>query len=100
MTPVRNLLLFGYAATAYAVAALSLGDTRAAVLCGDLGVLNVETSQLPEGVSPADLRMCAGHPNGDVRVLDPAEGASLAPVDRGAEGACLPPWVLLEGLRG
>ncbi|KAK1978164.1 hypothetical protein LZ30DRAFT_599756, partial [Colletotrichum cereale] len=52
-----------------------------AAICGDLGVLDVDIGQLPEGVSPADLRMCAGHPNGRVRILDPDQGASLAPWD-------------------
>ncbi|KAK2053539.1 hypothetical protein LY76DRAFT_524384, partial [Colletotrichum caudatum] len=49
-------------------------------------LLQVDGAQLPEGVSPSDLRMCAGHPNGEVRILDPQLGASLAPVEAGAEG--------------
>ncbi|EFQ36642.1 uncharacterized protein GLRG_11787 [Colletotrichum graminicola M1.001] len=79
-TSVRNLLLLSYAATAYVAAAPGSGDARAAAICGDLGVLSIEDGQLPEGVSRADLRMCAGHPNGRTRVLDPEQGASLAPM--------------------
>ncbi|KAK2026632.1 hypothetical protein LX32DRAFT_641656 [Colletotrichum zoysiae] len=86
-TITRSLLLLGCAAAAYAVYAAyaqNPGNARAAAICGDLGVLNVDIDQLPEGVSPADLRMCADHPNGRVRVLDPAQGTSLAPMDAGA----------------
>ncbi|KAK1962959.1 hypothetical protein LZ32DRAFT_600681 [Colletotrichum eremochloae] len=77
--PARRLLLLGYTAAVYVAAAPGQGDTRAAIICGDLGVLNIDVSQLPEGVSPSDLRMCAGHPNGRVRILDPQQGVSLVP---------------------
>ncbi|KAK2002766.1 hypothetical protein LX36DRAFT_687969 [Colletotrichum falcatum] len=75
-TTVRSLLLLGHAAASYAAAAPGTADARVAAICGDLGVLTFEDGKLPDGVSPGDVRMCAGHPNGQVRVLDPLQGAS------------------------
>ncbi|WDK20887.1 hypothetical protein CGRA01v4_12176 [Colletotrichum graminicola] len=79
--PVRNLLLLDYAATAYAAAAPGSGDARVAAICEGLGVLSFEDGRLPDGVSPGDVRMCAGHLNGKVRGSDPQQGASLAPIE-------------------
>ncbi|KAM0271112.1 hypothetical protein ACHAQH_009199 [Verticillium albo-atrum] len=81
---VKNLFLLGFAAVTQAAATLSSGDLSAAVLCGDLGVLTLEGNRLPAGVSPAELRMCADHPNGHDRILDPEQGASLSPMPDGA----------------
>ncbi|KAK1993560.1 hypothetical protein LX36DRAFT_615676 [Colletotrichum falcatum] len=83
---MEKLVLLGYTAMAYAAAAPASADAGAAAICGDLGVLSFEGGRLPDGVSPGNVRMCAGHPNGRVRVLDPQQGASLAPMEGGAEG--------------
>ncbi|RFN44640.1 hypothetical protein FIE12Z_11132 [Fusarium flagelliforme] len=51
-------------------------------VCGDLGVMNVAPSDIPEGVLASEVRLCADHPNGGSdRELDPKKGASLAPVE-------------------
>ncbi|KAH7242612.1 hypothetical protein BKA59DRAFT_530383 [Fusarium tricinctum] len=52
-----------------------------AAVCGDLGILNISPGELPEGVEPSDLRLCADHPMGRNRTVDPNEGASLAPME-------------------
>lgn len=31
--------------------------------CGDLGVMDVDLSNLPEGVDPSNIRACANHPS-------------------------------------
>ncbi|PWY76124.1 hypothetical protein BO94DRAFT_538503 [Aspergillus sclerotioniger CBS 115572] len=46
--------------------------------CGDLDIMAVSKADLPEGVSPSDVRKCKDHPLGRNRSL---EGASLAPQD-------------------
>ncbi|EWG54186.1 hypothetical protein FVEG_12459 [Fusarium verticillioides 7600] len=53
----------------------------AVAICGDLGILNIAPGDLPEGVAPSELRLCADHPMGRNRTLDPLEGASLAPME-------------------
>ncbi|KAH6606457.1 hypothetical protein Trco_005610 [Trichoderma cornu-damae] len=54
-------------------------EPDASSLCGELGVMTVNTSELPSNVAPGDVRMCAKHPQGRDRTLDISEGASLAP---------------------
>ncbi|RBQ76052.1 hypothetical protein FVER14953_12459 [Fusarium verticillioides] len=53
----------------------------AVAICDDLGILNIAPGDLPEGVAPSELRLCADHPMGRNRTLDPLEGASLAPME-------------------
>ncbi|KAG9497940.1 hypothetical protein J7337_010816 [Fusarium musae] len=55
----------------------------AEAVCGDLGILQVTPGNIPDGVEPSDLRLCADHPLGRNRTLDPAKGASLAPLEEG-----------------
>lgn len=52
-------LLFATYATV-AVTAASSPDAEA--ICGRLGVMKVDPEDLPEGVLPSDVRMCADHP--------------------------------------
>ena len=33
-------------------------------ICGRLGVMQIDPADLPEGVKPEDVRMCADHPLG------------------------------------
>lgn len=63
-------------ATAMAVATPS---RNAAEECGDLGVMEVDPKDLPEGVTMADVRLCREHPVG--KVESPDEEGSLAPWD-------------------
>lgn len=44
-----------------------------------LGVMTFNAGELPDYVSPNDVRMCAEHPWGCNRTLDLSEGASLPP---------------------
>ncbi|KAF5569347.1 hypothetical protein FPHYL_2162 [Fusarium phyllophilum] len=55
----------------------------AEAVCGDLGILQVPPGNLPDGVEPSDLRLCADRPLVRNRTLDPAKGASLAPLEEG-----------------
>lgn len=50
-------------------------------ICGDLGVMDIAPADLPAGVQPSEIRLCADHPMGRDRELDPKKGASLAPVE-------------------
>ncbi|RBR25332.1 uncharacterized protein FIESC28_01769 [Fusarium coffeatum] len=74
------LLILAYAAMASSAATPVAPAAGAAAVCGDLGILNIAPGDLPEGVEPSELRLCADHPMGRNRTLDPAEGASLAPM--------------------
>jgi hypothetical protein len=47
--------------------------------CGDLGVMEVDPKDLPEGVTMADVRLCREHPVG--KTESPDEEGSLAPWD-------------------
>jgi len=74
-------LALAYAALASSAATPASPAAGAAAICGDLGILNIAPGDLPEGVEPSDLRLCANHPMGRNRTLDPLEGASLAPME-------------------
>ncbi|KAI9371050.1 hypothetical protein BJX61DRAFT_512793 [Aspergillus egyptiacus] len=50
----------------------------AVVECGDLDVMRVNAADLPEGVTPRNVRKCLEHPLGRNRDV---KGASLAPLD-------------------
>lgn len=54
-------------------------EISAESICGELGVMRSNANELPENVSPKDVRMCAKHPYGRNRTLDLSEGASLPP---------------------
>jgi hypothetical protein len=54
-------------------------EVNAESICGELGVMKINADDLPDGASPKDVRMCAKHPHGRNRTLDPSEGASLPP---------------------
>ncbi|UKZ94845.1 uncharacterized protein TrAFT101_009701 [Trichoderma asperellum] len=43
-------------------------------ICGELGVMRFNASELPDYVSPNNVRMCAQHPHGRNRTLDLSEG--------------------------
>ncbi|KAJ4137212.1 hypothetical protein NW768_002794 [Fusarium equiseti] len=75
-----NAFLLALAYAAMASSAATPVSPGAAAVCGDLGILNIAPGDLPEGVEPSELRLCADHPMGRNRTLDPAEGASLAPM--------------------
>ncbi|KAJ8095426.1 hypothetical protein PM082_023196 [Marasmius tenuissimus] len=49
--------------------------------CGSLGVLNVDLNNLPEGMTPSDVRKCADHPIGS-KPRQNAQSESVAPMDR------------------
>ncbi|KAM5344873.1 hypothetical protein ACJ41O_010735 [Fusarium nematophilum] len=51
---------------AAAFAALAVADHHpgAEKICGRLGVMEWDPNDLPEGVKPEDIRMCADHPMG------------------------------------
>ncbi|GKZ24768.1 hypothetical protein AbraIFM66951_002012 [Aspergillus brasiliensis] len=51
-------LILGIYATALAT------DPNAEAECGSLGVMKLDPADLPEGVTPADVRKCADHPLG------------------------------------
>ncbi|RAH66098.1 uncharacterized protein BO66DRAFT_332325 [Aspergillus aculeatinus CBS 121060] len=69
MKPITYLaLLLGLSATT-AHAALRPDATPEEVAaaeaeCGSLGVMRIDPAELPEGVTMADVRMCADHPLG------------------------------------
>ncbi|KAI9371049.1 hypothetical protein BJX61DRAFT_48621 [Aspergillus egyptiacus] len=69
MKPLIHLsLLLGLSATT-ALAALRPDATpdevaAAEAECGSLGVMRIDPAELPEGVTIADVRMCAEHPHG------------------------------------
>ncbi|EXM14986.1 hypothetical protein RAB80_006732 [Fusarium oxysporum f. sp. vasinfectum] len=65
------------------ISAVSSTISGAKTVCGDLGILQITPENLPDGVEPSDLRLCADHPLGRNRTLDPVEGASLAPLEEG-----------------
>ncbi|KAH8430605.1 uncharacterized protein LDX57_008268 [Aspergillus melleus] len=74
-------LLLGISATT-ALAALGPDATpeeiaAAEAQCGSLGVMRIDPAELPEGVTMADVRMCADHPLGPGAspALDPGPGA-------------------------
>ncbi|GCB26984.1 hypothetical protein AAWM_09869 [Aspergillus awamori] len=46
--------------TIYATTAVST-DISAEEECGSLGVMKIDPADLPEGVTPADVRKCADH---------------------------------------
>lgn len=48
------------------------------VECGSLDVMNVDTTDLPAGVTASDVRRCLDHPLGRNRHI---KGASLAPLE-------------------
>ncbi|RJE24674.1 hypothetical protein PHISCL_02989 [Aspergillus sclerotialis] len=44
--------------------------------CGALGVMQVDPKDVPEGVTLADVRKCADHPEGrDISALEEGDGA-------------------------
>ncbi|KAJ4323615.1 hypothetical protein N0V84_004223 [Fusarium piperis] len=51
---------------AAALAAMAMADHHpgAKEKCGRLGVMEWDPKDLPEGVNPAEIRMCADHPLG------------------------------------
>ncbi|KAM0256816.1 hypothetical protein ACHAQJ_004768 [Trichoderma viride] len=56
-------------------------ELDATSICGELGVMKFNASELPSDVSAGDVRMCAEHPHGRNRSLDISDGASLAPME-------------------
>ncbi|KAL4987128.1 hypothetical protein BDW68DRAFT_178188 [Aspergillus falconensis] len=80
MKPLTYLsLLLGIFATT-ALAALRSDATpdevaAAEAECGSLSVMRIDPSELPEGVTMADVRMCAGHPLGPGAYPGPGPGA-------------------------
>ncbi|KAJ5453192.1 hypothetical protein N7445_001375 [Penicillium cf. griseofulvum] len=80
MKPLTYLsLILGISATT-ALAALSPDATpdevaAAEAECGSMGVMRIDPAELPEGVTMADVRMCAGHPLGPGWYLGPGLGA-------------------------
>ncbi|KAF4977280.1 hypothetical protein FZEAL_6168 [Fusarium zealandicum] len=51
-------------AAAFATLALADMHPGAKELCGRLGPMEWEPEDLPDGVNPENVRMCADHPNG------------------------------------
>ncbi|RAH40459.1 uncharacterized protein BO95DRAFT_424724 [Aspergillus brunneoviolaceus CBS 621.78] len=92
MKPITYLaLLLGLSATT-ALAALRPDATpekiaAAEVECGSLGVMRIDPAELSEGVTMADVRMCADHPLG-VRAIPGLGPGALARFRR-----FLPSWV-------
>ncbi|KAK1218649.1 hypothetical protein PQX77_018657 [Marasmius sp. AFHP31] len=64
-------------ASVHSVAVASADATEE---CGSLGVLNVDLSNLPEGMTPSDVRKCADHPLGS-KPRKNAQWESLAPME-------------------
>ncbi|SPJ91495.1 uncharacterized protein FTOL_13510 [Fusarium torulosum] len=77
----KVLIILAYSAFILSAATPASPEARAKAICGDLGILDITT--VPDGVEPSELRLCANHPMGRNRNLDPKKGASLAP---GGEG--------------
>ncbi|GKZ69492.1 hypothetical protein AnigIFM50267_004701 [Aspergillus niger] len=71
--------------TIYATTAVST-DISAEEECGSLGVMKIDPADLPEGVTPADVRKCADHPLGYLPHPDAAAGGVLQRI--------LPGWML------
>ncbi|RMJ21856.1 hypothetical protein PHISP_07278 [Aspergillus sp. HF37] len=57
--------------------AVATPSRNAAEECGDLGVMEVDPKDLPEGVTMADVRLCRERPVGNPW----PDGGSLAPWD-------------------
>lgn len=80
MKPLTYLsLLLGISATT-ALAGLGPDATpdevaAAEAECGSLGVMRIDPADLPEGVTMADVRMCADHPLGPGAHPDLGPGA-------------------------
>lgn len=80
MKPLTYLsLLLGISVTT-ALAALHPDATPEEVAaaeaeCGSLGVMRVDPAELPQGVTMADVRMCADHPLGPGAYPGPGPGA-------------------------
>ncbi|PYI09935.1 hypothetical protein BO78DRAFT_383762 [Aspergillus sclerotiicarbonarius CBS 121057] len=72
------LALFSMLALTSALALSPTAKGDPVVECGDLDVMVVPAADLPEGVSPSDVRKCKDHPLGNNRHV---KGASLAPLD-------------------
>lgn len=81
MNIFKAILILAYTAMATAAVTPASAEARAKAVCGDLGVLEVIPGELPEGVVPSDLRLCADHPLGRNRTLDPEKGASVKMID-------------------
>ncbi|KAJ5870459.1 hypothetical protein N7455_005400 [Penicillium solitum] len=67
MTIIATLLLGVYTTTALAAKPPGIdadADAEAEPECGALGVMKFDPANLPEGVTPADVRKCADHPLG------------------------------------
>ncbi|KAK1234588.1 hypothetical protein PQX77_002206 [Marasmius sp. AFHP31] len=64
-------------ASVHSVAVASADATEE---CGSLGVLDVDLSNLPEGMTPSDVRKCADHPFGG-KSRKNAQWESLAPME-------------------
>lgn len=73
-----SLLLGISATTAFAAIHPDATPTEVAAAeaeCGSLGVMRINPAELPEGVTMADVRMCADHPLGPGAYLGPGPGA-------------------------
>ncbi|KAI1208430.1 uncharacterized protein F4807DRAFT_461757 [Annulohypoxylon truncatum] len=71
-----NIAAILLAAHACHVLAATTSNPAAAEECGDLGIMEYDEVNLPQGMTPSDVRKCAKHPLGDTRII--VEG-SLAP---------------------
>ncbi|KAK7415753.1 hypothetical protein QQX98_005666 [Neonectria punicea] len=87
---INTVILSGYIALASAAVAPVTPTDRIQAVCGDLGVMKIDVKGLPDGAALTDIRMCAGHPLGNSRALDPLEGASLVPFDTDTQDSALP----------
>ncbi|GES64266.1 hypothetical protein ATEIFO6365_0008033600 [Aspergillus terreus] len=80
MKPLTYLSLLLSISATTVLAALRPGATpnevaAAEAECRSLGVMRIDPAELPEGVTMADVRMCAGHPLGPGASPDPGPGA-------------------------
>ncbi|EAW12136.1 uncharacterized protein ACLA_060960 [Aspergillus clavatus NRRL 1] len=58
--PLKTLLFLGFASVALGVQLPAPGATEEE--CGRLGIMYYDPEDLPEGVTPEDVRHCAAHP--------------------------------------
>lgn len=69
--------LFAAGAIASPTSAEAAAEAALVAECGDLGVMRVDVSQLPDGINPADVRRCADHPLGRSPSMAPASSSDL-----------------------
>ncbi|GJN67949.1 hypothetical protein PLICBS_001991 [Purpureocillium lilacinum] len=62
LTSALAALALGTTNAAAAAAAAAQHDADAAKRCGRLGVMKIDPADLPAGVDPSEVRMCADHP--------------------------------------